>query len=103
MNIIKMDSDVANDVVNDDVIQPFQLEVSSLRGRLVRLGPVLDKIIEAHGYPAPVSHLLAETVTLTLLLSSMLKYDGIFTLQVSCEGPVRMLVADVTNKGHIRQ
>lgn len=102
MNIIKMDSDVANDVVNDDVIQPFQLEVSSLRGRLVRLGPVLDTIIEAHGYPRPVSHLLAETVTLTLLLSSMLKYDGVFTLQVSSEGPVRMLVADVTNKGYIR-
>lgn len=87
---------------DDNVIQSFQLDASSLRGRCVRLGSVLDDILEPHGYPKPIAHLVAETVTLTLLLSSMLKYEGIFTLQTSGDGPVTMLVADITSEGHIR-
>jgi len=87
---------------DDNIIQPFQLELSGLRGRVVRLGTVLNDILSAHAYPAPVAHLMAETVALSLLLSSMLKYDGIFTLQASAEGPVRTVVADVTTGGAVR-
>lgn len=88
--------------LDDNIIQPFQLESSSLRGRSVRCGAVLDQILAAHDYPYPVAHLVAETVTLALLLSSMLKYEGIFTLQAKGEGPVSMLVADVTSAGEVR-
>ncbi|MEZ5813740.1 MAG: Hsp33 family molecular chaperone HslO [Alphaproteobacteria bacterium] len=87
---------------DDDVIQGFQLDSSLLRGRVVRLGGVLDDILEPHDYPNPVAHLVAETVTLALLLSSMLKYEGVFTLQTSGDGPVSMLVADVTHAGEVR-
>lgn len=92
----------ANDLADDNVVQTFQLESSSLRGRSVRLGTVLDDILTPHGYPEPVAHLVAETMTLGLLLSSMLKYDGIFTLQTKGDGPVSMLVADVTAAGTVR-
>lgn len=85
-----------------DVIQPFQLEVSGLRGRVVKLGPVLNRILSAHNYPLPVAHVLAETAVLALILSSMLKYEGIFTLQTSSDGPVRQIVADVTSAGDLR-
>ena len=102
MSVVKIDTTIANDRINDDLIQPFQLEVSSLRGRLVRLGPVLDKILNAHDYPNSVARLVTETITLSLVLSSMLKYEGIFTLQSSSDGPVSMLVTDVTTKGHVR-
>lgn len=102
MNIINFDSNIANDMINDDVIQPFQLVVSGLRGRLVRMGPVLDELLGRHAYPEAVASLVAETLTLSLLLSSMLKFSGIFTLQINGEGPVSMLVADVTDKGNIR-
>lgn len=87
---------------DDNVIQSFQLESSSLRGRAVRLGSVLDKILGSHSYPDVVSKLLAETVTVSLLLSSMLKYEGIFTLQIQGDGVVSMLVCDVTSAGEIR-
>lgn len=87
---------------DDNVIQPFQLEKSSLRGRAFRLGSVLDDILEAHNYPKPVSHLVAESIALSLLLSSMLKYEGIFTLQTKGDGPVNMLVTDVTSDGGVR-
>lgn len=87
---------------DDDIIQPFQLELSGLRGRVVRLGSTLNDILSAHDYPMPVAHLLAETVATSLVLSSMLKYEGIFTLQSSSEGPVRTIVADVTSAGGVR-
>lgn len=87
---------------DDNVIQPFQLESTNLRGRVVRLGSQLDDILSAHNYPDEVAYLVAQTVTLSLLLSSMLKYEGIFTLQTKGDGPVNMLVADVTSGGDIR-
>ncbi len=103
MSRIANDNPVAEDGQNqDNIIQPFQLQESGLRGRSVRLGSVLDQIITQHDYPDAISHLVADTVTLTLALSSMLKYDGIFTLQASGKGPVKTLVADMQNEGAIR-
>lgn len=86
----------------DNVIQPFQLESSQLRGRIVKLGGVLNDILTPHAYPLAVAHLVAENLTLSLLLSSMLKYDGIFTLQCQGDGPVRMLASDVSTTGAVR-
>lgn len=86
----------------DDQVQPFQIEASSLRGRLVRLGPALDAIVAAHDYPEPVATLLAEMVVLAGMLASALKYDGIFTLQATGNGPVSTLMADVTSAGDMR-
>jgi molecular chaperone Hsp33 len=93
---------MAREDTQQDFIRPFQLEVSSLRGRIVRFNTVLDEIISAHNYPSLVSQLLAETITLCSMLSSMLKFDGIFTLQIQGDGPISMIVADVTSEGHIR-
>lgn len=96
-----------NDLESEDdfsgnVIRPFQLEASSLRGRIVRFNTVLEDILVPHDYPEIVNQLLAETITLCSLLSSMLKYEGIFTLQTQGDGPISMLVADMTSDGHIR-
>ena len=91
-----------SDEVGDDVAQTFQLESNALRGRAVRLGAVLDEVLSAHDYPLPVAHMVAETMTLTVLLASMLKYDGIFTLQAKGDGPISMLVADMKSNGDLR-
>jgi molecular chaperone Hsp33 len=92
----------ADDRGADDLIRPFQVETGGIRGRLVRLGPALDRIIRRHAYPAPVAALLAEAVALAAMLAGALKYDGIFTLQTRGDGPVRLLVADVTTAGALR-
>ncbi len=86
----------------DDIVQPFQIEAPGLRGRLVRLGPTVDTILKRHDYPPPVAALLAETLALAAALSAALKYDGIFTLQMKGDGPVRMVVADVASDGALR-
>ncbi len=89
--------------MKDNFVQSFQLESSRIRGRVVRLGGGLDQILNAHtNYPDDVLHLTGETLVLCTLLSSMLKYEGIFTLQIKGDGPVSMLVADVTSDGNIR-
>lgn len=85
-----------------DIALPFMIESSGLRGRLVRMDDVLQQILASHAYPEPVSRLTAEVATLAVLLGSMLKYDGIFTLQTQSEGSIKMLVSDFTSAGDVR-
>lgn len=86
----------------DDQIQPFLLERSGVRGRLIRLGDVLDTIVTRPGYPEPVAGLLGELLALAGVLGSSLKYDGVFTLQLKAGGPIRTMVADITHEGALR-
>jgi molecular chaperone Hsp33 len=88
--------------VAQDGALPFQLDALGVRGRLVRLGPSLDAVIERHGYPLAVARPLAEAMVLCATLATSLKYDGIFTLQISGDGPIRLLVTDLTTDGALR-
>ena len=87
---------------NDDSVLPFEVAKLDLRGRVVRLGPAVDQILEGHDYPPPVAKLLGEAVVLTVMLGSALKIDGRFILQTQTDGPVRMLVVDFTAPGKVR-
>src|SRR5574340_905308 len=86
----------------DDIVTAFEVAKLDLRGRVVRLGPVVDAILEKHAYPAPVAKLLGEAVVLTVMLGSALKIEGRFILQTQSDGPVRMLVVDFTSPGKVR-
>jgi molecular chaperone Hsp33 len=86
----------------DDTILPFDVAALDLRGRVVRLGPAVDDILRRHAYPAPVAKLLGEAIVLTVLLGSVLKFEGRFILQTKSDGPVRMLVVDYTIPGKVR-
>ena len=88
--------------VIDDLVQPFEVKSLGVRGRLVRLGPMVDDILHRHDYPKAVSSLLAEAVALTAMLGSSLKFDGKFILQTRSKGPVDMLVADYASPGEMR-
>ncbi|MGH7045700.1 MAG: Hsp33 family molecular chaperone [Stellaceae bacterium] len=86
----------------DDLIQPFRIDPFALRGRLVRLGPTIDHILSQHDYPEPVAAMLGEAITLAVLLAGALKYDGVFTLQTKGDGPIGLIVADVSTDGAVR-
>ena len=47
-----------------DFLLPFQLDDLGLRGRIVRLGSVADRVVAAHGYPEPVGTLLSQSLAL---------------------------------------
>ena len=88
--------------VPDNIVRRFQIDASALRGRVVRLGSAVDEIVSRHRYPDPVAQMLGEAITLAVLLAGALKYDGVFTLQTKGDGPIRLMVADVTSAGAIR-
>lgn len=74
----------------------FTIAERHVRGRMVRLGPALNRIIAAHNYPPVAEKLLAEALVLTVLLGSTLKDEqGQLTLQAQTGGgPVELLVCD---------
>jgi len=86
----------------DDIVQPFVLDKSGFHGRLVRLGPAVDTIMGRHAYAPAVGGVLAESLALTSALAAALKFDGVFTLQLSGDGAVKFLVSDVTSAGDLR-
>lgn len=86
----------------NDLIQPFQVESFALRGRLVRLGAAADDILNRHAYPEPVAVMLGQMMAVAAILAGALKYDGVFTLQTQGNGPIRLMVADITSTGDVR-
>lgn len=90
-----------------DRVLAFTLPANNARGRVVRLGPVLDTVLSAHEYPTAIRHLLAEALVLAALLGSLLKdSDGQMTMQAQAEGGiVDLLVCDYRNaelRGYVR-
>ena len=90
-----------------DRVLAFSVPSRHARGRLVRLGPVLETVLSAHDYPPVVKHLLAEALVLTALLGALLKEEGSqLTMQAQSEGgAVDLLVCDYRGgevRGYVR-
>ncbi len=85
-----------------DTVVPFQLENSAVRGRLVRLDDQMWKIIDQHTYPASINGYLAQATVLGIALTNCFKFDGLFTLQITGDGPLRMLVIDIEDQKFVR-
>ncbi len=87
---------MTSDTTDIDQALGFTIPGQHARGRLARLGPTLDTILEAHAYPPAIEALLAEALTLTALIGSTLKDpSGQLTLQAQTQaGVVTLLVCD---------
>ena len=88
-------------MMNDKCIS-FNLDNNLFRGRIVRLDKVLADIFAPRQYPQNVASAMAETTALGVMLASLMKYDGFFTLQMQGDGPISVLVTDITSKGEVR-
>jgi molecular chaperone Hsp33 len=87
---------------SDDLIQPFQIDGRDVRGRVARLGPVVDEILTRHDYPEGVASLLAHALAMTALLGSSIKFEGKLTMQAKGDGAVRTIVVDYRTPGELR-
>ena len=90
-----------------DQLLRFTIPDRDARGRVVRIGPVLDTILTAHAYPSVIKRLLAEALVITALIGSLLKDDeGQLTMQAQTDGGViELLVCDYRGgelRGHVR-
>lgn len=86
----------------DDLILPFQVGETAVRGRVVRLGPAIDTILRKHPFPAGLNELVGEAAALVALMGSALKFDGKLIFQAQGDGPAPMLVADYSASGALR-
>jgi molecular chaperone Hsp33 len=86
----------------DNLLQPFQIESMAAQGRLVRLGEAVQSVLGAHDYPDDVARVLGEAQAIAGVIAGTLKFDGVLTFQIKGDGPVNMLVVDVTSDGAMR-
>lgn len=79
-----------------DALMGFTLPGRSARGRMVRLDGVLEEVLSAHDYPAPITHLLGEALVLVALMGGLLKgEEAQMTMQAQTNGGiVSLLVCD---------
>lgn len=87
---------------NMDNCVSFFIDNGAYQGRLIRMNQTIDTIIGRHCFPRPVAAVVAEATVLAAMLASTLKYTGLFTLQTQSNGPISMIVVDVTSEGTIR-
>lgn len=86
-----------------DRLLAFSVAKRDARGRVIRLGPVLDEVLSAHDYPTAIRHLLAEALVLTALIGSLLKDDdGQLTVQAQSSGGIVDLLACDYRGGELR-
>jgi molecular chaperone Hsp33 len=90
-----------------DVALGVAIPSRNARGRIARLGSVVDSILASHAYPPLIETLLAEALTLTALLGALLKEpQGQLTLQAQTSGGIiDLLVCDYRGgelRGYVR-
>ncbi len=98
---------IDEDETGFDQLLSFTIPARNARGRIVRLGPVLETILAAHDYPPPIKHLLAEALVITALIGGLFKdAGGQLTLQAQTSGGiVGLLVCDYRGgelRGYVR-
>ena len=86
----------------DDLVAAVQIEGQPARGRIVRLGTVVDDKLKRHAYPEPVANLLGEACALAALVGASLKFEGRLIVQAQGDGPVAYVVADYDTSGGLR-
>jgi molecular chaperone Hsp33 len=86
-----------------DVVLGVTIPARDARGRIARLGPVVDAVLANHGYPPLIETLLAEALTLTALLGALLKEaQGQMTLQAQTQGGIVDLMVCDFRAGELR-
>ncbi len=85
-----------------DKQQKFLVESCDVRGHLVQLDDTWGEAVARIEYPDTVKQVLGEAFVAATLLASTIKFSGKLTLQVRGDGPVHLLVVQVTNEGTVR-
>jgi len=89
-------------VRNQDVQQKFLIDSCDARGQLVQLDKAWYQATARTEYPPAVKQILGEAFVAATLLAGTIKFDGKMTLQVRGDGPIHLLVVQVTNEGQVR-
>ncbi|MDR2614298.1 MAG: Hsp33 family molecular chaperone HslO [Candidatus Accumulibacter sp.] len=85
-----------------DYVRRFLFDALDIRGAVVRLDAVWQKLMSGRDYPAPVVELLGQMTATAALLADNLKHPGRLTVQLRGDGPVSHLVIDCSPQMNLR-
>src|SRR6195256_897398 len=80
-----------------DCLHRFMFEQYPIRGHLVHLDAAWRALTLHREYPAAIRDTLGETVAASLLLAATVKFEGVLSLQLQGDGPVRLMLAQCTS------
>lgn len=81
---------------DSDYLYRFLFEHTRVRGELVHLDASWRAVLERQAYPQVVRDLLGQAMAAATLLSATIKFDGFLQLQLQGDGPVSLLLVEVT-------
>jgi molecular chaperone Hsp33 len=86
----------------NNIIIPFTLKNSEVKGRITRIDNDLDIILNQHQYPDPIAKILGELLIVSSLIGSQFKNDILLTIQLQIKDTNQYIVADYQSPGNIR-
>ena len=87
---------------DSDCIHRFVFEHTDVRGELVHLDASWRAVLERQDYPPPVRDLLGQALAAAALLSATIRIEGSLQLQIQGNGPVKLLLVEVTARRTVR-
>jgi molecular chaperone Hsp33 len=87
---------------DSDCLHRFVFEHTDVRGELVHLDASWQAVLERQNYPAPLRKLLGEAMAAAALLSATIKINGSLHLQLQGDGPVSLVLVEVTAQRTLR-
>lgn len=87
---------------NNDYINRFLFDETDIRGEIATFETEFQNSFEHQKFPKALIPLFGEFIAGTSLLSEVLKFEGILTLQARGDGDVALIMAETNNLGHFR-
>ncbi|MDH3889011.1 MAG: Hsp33 family molecular chaperone HslO, partial [Gammaproteobacteria bacterium] len=87
---------------DSDCLHRFVFEHTDVRGELVHLDASWQAVLERQTYPEPLRKLLGEAMAAAALLSATIKINGSLHLQLQGDGPVSLVLVEVTAQHTMR-
>jgi len=87
---------------DSDCLHRFVFEHTDVRGELVHLDASWQAVLERQTYPEPLRKLLGEAMAAAALLSATIKINGSLHLQLQGDGPVSLVLVEVTAQRTLR-
>lgn len=87
---------------NSDLIHRFIFDGSDIRGEITSLEKSYQDACSHQTLPPAIQNVFGEFLAGAVLLSEVLKFEGILSLQARGEGDVELIMAETNDKGELR-
>ena len=85
-----------------DLTHRFIFDESDIRGEITTLESSYREAFAHQSFPQPLRPLFGEFLAAASLLSEILKFEGLLTLQAKGEGDIGLIMAETDHQGHVR-